>query len=54
METDKFERLLKALAALAYPRPVNVLSAHTPDCYAWGPDHYQCALDRITKLESKR
>ena len=30
METDKFERLLKALAALAYPRPVNVLPGNAP------------------------
>jgi hypothetical protein len=30
METDKFERLLKALAALAYPRPVNVLPGNVP------------------------
>ena len=30
METDKFERLLKALAALAYPRPVNVLPSNAP------------------------
>ena len=32
METDKFDRLLKALAALAYPRPVNVLPSNAP---AW-------------------
>ena len=32
METDKFERLVKALAALAYPRPVNVLPGNAP---AW-------------------
>ena len=30
METDKFERLVKALAALAYPRPVNVLPSNAP------------------------
>jgi hypothetical protein len=30
METDKFERLVKALAALAYPRPVNVLPGNAP------------------------
>jgi hypothetical protein len=30
METEKFERLVKALAALAYPRPVNVLPGNAP------------------------
>ena len=30
METDKFERLVKALAALAYQRPVNVLPGNAP------------------------
>ena len=30
METDKFERLVKALAALDYPRPVNVLPSNAP------------------------
>ena len=30
METEKFDRLVKALAALAYPRPVNVLPGNVP------------------------
>ena len=30
METDKFDRLVKALAALDYPRPVNVLPSNAP------------------------
>ena len=30
METEKFDRLVKALAALAYPRPVNVLPSNAP------------------------
>ena len=30
MNADKFEQLVKALAALAYPRPVNVLPGNAP------------------------
>jgi hypothetical protein len=30
MEPDKFDQLVKALAALAYPRPVNVLPGNAP------------------------
>jgi hypothetical protein len=30
METEKFDRLVKALAALAYPRPVDVLPSNAP------------------------
>ena len=54
MDAEKFDQMLETLVALTYPRPVNVLSAHAPGCYAWGPDHYQCALDRIEELESER
>jgi hypothetical protein len=32
MDADKFDQLVKALASLAYPRPVNVLPGNAP---AW-------------------
>ena len=30
MDADKFDQLVKALAALDYPRPVNVLPSNAP------------------------
>lgn len=27
------------------------IATHGPDCYKWGPGHYECALDNINNLE---
>ena len=27
------------------------IGTHSPDCYKWGPQHYECALWHIKELE---
>lgn len=29
------------------------VNTHADGCYEWGPGHYECALKRITQLESQ-
>ena len=30
------------------------IGTHSPTCYSYGPNHYECALRRIEDLESER
>jgi len=45
----EIERLRKALyyEANRFQR----IGTHAPDCYKWGPQHYECAMRHIKELE---
>ena len=42
------------MAGCAYIEGKTLSAEHGPGCYAGGPPHYSCALDRIVELESAR
>ena len=29
------------------------IGTHSPDCWKWGPQHFECALRHIKELEAK-
>jgi hypothetical protein len=51
METDKFERLVKALAALAYPRPINVLPSNAPGWVGLTDEEWESMYDKFAKYQ---
>jgi hypothetical protein len=44
----EIERLRKAL--VYEENRFNRVGTHGPDCYQWGPSHYECAMREITLL----
>lgn len=32
---------------------MNHISSHTHDCWAWGPEHYMCAYERVKELQEQ-
>ena len=49
--TTEIERLRKALCYEA--NRVQRIGTHSPDCWKWGPQHFECALRRIKELEKQ-
>ena len=49
--TAEIERLRKALyyEANRFQR----IGTHAPDCWKWGPTHFECALRHIKELEKQ-
>lgn len=30
---------------------INSVGSHAPGCWAWGPEHYVCAYERVKELQ---
>lgn len=47
---DDYARLAKVIGDLRAALDQQPLIAHAPECWSWGSQHYQCAIDRIGRL----
>ena len=47
-ENERLKRELKYQDARE-----NHIGTHSPECWSWGPRHYECAIRHIKTLESK-
>ena len=32
---------------------INHIGSHHPDCWAWGPEHYMCAYEKVKELQEQ-
>ena len=47
---DEIERLNKALKWEQHW--LSRIGTHSPGCWAWGPEHYQCAVRHIEEMSN--
>lgn len=54
-DEDKDKEIARLREALRYEQNrFSRIGTHHPDCWKWGPVHYECALRYITQLESEK
>lgn len=53
-EEEKDQEIDRLRTALRYEaNRFSRIGTHAPDCWKWGPQHYECALRKIKEIKDK-
>ena len=53
-EDEKDAEIERLRTALRYEaNRFSRIGTHAPDCWKWGPQHYECALRKIKEIKDK-